>query len=70
VVPAWQSETESLLAPMITWTGHENVLIGLTLILAAVTLAQAIHGHRQRLTHTRFPHPKPTQVRATWLSYE
>jgi hypothetical protein len=46
--PAWQSVTAGLLlALMIAWSGHEDVLMGLALILAAVTLVQAIKGHRR-----------------------
>jgi hypothetical protein len=40
--PAWQSVTAGLLlALMIAWSGHEDVLIGLALVLVAVTLALA-----------------------------
>jgi hypothetical protein len=46
--PAWQSVTAGLLfALMIAWSGHEDVLMGLAFVLVAVTLAQAINGHRQ-----------------------
>lgn len=49
--PAVQSLTAGLLlALMIAWSGHEDVLMGLAFILVAVTLAQAI-GHRP--THRR-----------------
>jgi len=46
--PAWQSVTAGLLlALMIAWSGHEDVLMGLAFVLVAVTLAQAINGHRR-----------------------
>ena len=44
---AWQSVTAwPLFALMIAWSGHEDVLMGLAVVLVAVTLAQAI-GHRR-----------------------
>jgi hypothetical protein len=44
--PAWQTVTAGLLlALMIAWSGHEDVLTGLALALVAVTLAQAIRGY-------------------------
>jgi hypothetical protein len=44
--PAWQTVTAGLLlALMIAWSGHEDVLAGLALVLVVVTLAQAIKGH-------------------------
>ena len=44
--PAWQTVTAGLLlALMIAWSGHEDVLTGLALVLVAVTLTQAIKGH-------------------------
>ncbi len=43
--PAWQSVTAGLLfALMIAWSGHEDVLTGLALVLVAFTLARAIRG--------------------------
>jgi hypothetical protein len=36
-----------LFALMIAWSGHEDVLMSLAVVLAAVTLAQAINGHRR-----------------------
>ena len=46
--PAWHTVTAGLLfAVMIAWSGHDNVLIGLALVLVAVTLVQAIAAHRQ-----------------------
>jgi len=36
-----------LLALMIAWSGHGNVLIGLAVVLLAVMLAEALTGHRR-----------------------
>jgi hypothetical protein len=38
---------------MIAWSGHDNVLIGLAVILVAVLLLPALTGHR------RAPHAGP-----------
>jgi hypothetical protein len=44
--PAWHTMTAGLLfALMIAWSGHNNVLIGLAVLLLAVMLARAITGH-------------------------
>jgi asparagine N-glycosylation enzyme membrane subunit Stt3 len=52
--PGWQSMTAGLLfALMIAWSGHEDVLMGLAVVLVAVTLAQTITGHH------RPPHARP-----------
>jgi hypothetical protein len=52
--PAWQSLTAGLLfALMIVWSGHEDVLMGLAVVLVAVTLTQAIKDHH------RPPHQRP-----------
>jgi Family of unknown function (DUF6064) len=49
--PAWHTVTAGLLfAVMIAWSGHDNVLIGLSVVLLAVILAGAITGH-QRAAH-------------------
>jgi hypothetical protein len=32
---------------MIAWSGHEDVLAGLAVVLVAVTLVQAIKGHHR-----------------------
>jgi len=52
--PAWQSLTAGLLfALIIAWSGHEDVLMGLAVVLAAVALVQAINrDHRP-------PHRRP-----------
>ena len=36
-----------LFALMIAWSGHDNVLIGLAVVLLAVTLTPALTGHRR-----------------------
>jgi hypothetical protein len=52
--PGWQSMTAGLLfALMIAWSGHEDVLMGLAVVLVFVTLAQTINGHH------RPPHGRP-----------
>ena len=52
--PAWQTVTAGLLlALMIAWSGHEDVLAGLAVVLVAATLMQAIKGH------PRPPHAGP-----------
>ena len=44
--PAWQTVTGGLLlALMIAWSGHDDVMIGTALILVVLTLAQAIRSH-------------------------
>jgi hypothetical protein len=54
--PACQTVTAGpLLALMIAWSGHEDVLTGLALVLVVVSLAQAIKGH------PRPPHEGPTR---------
>jgi hypothetical protein len=46
--PAWRTVTAGLLfALMIAWSGHDNVLIGIAVVLIAVMLAHALTGHRQ-----------------------
>ncbi len=32
---------------MIAWSSHEDVLMGLAVVLVAVTLAQAVDGHHR-----------------------
>jgi hypothetical protein len=59
--PAWQTVTAGLLlALMIAWSGHEDVLTGLALVLVAVTLAQAFKD-RPRPPHAG-PIPPPRQA--------
>ena len=53
---AWYTVTAGLLfALMVAWSGHNNVLIGLAVVLVIVTLAHALTSHPR--THAR---PVPT----------
>jgi len=58
--PAWHTVTAGLLlALMIAWSGHDDVLIGTAVVvlaaMLAVTFVQAITGHAR---HTgSIPHP-------------
>jgi Family of unknown function (DUF6064) len=55
---SWQTVAAGLLlAVMIAWSGHDDVLIGTALILVAVTFAQTIRGGAQRLHAGRPPRP-------------
>jgi hypothetical protein len=47
-----------LFALMIAWSGHEDVLMGLALVLVAVTLTQVIRG-RPRVPRTIPATPAP-----------
>ncbi len=47
-----------LLAVMIAFSGHSDVLIGIALVLVAVTFAQTIWGDAQRLHAGRPPRPE------------
>jgi len=52
--PAWHTVTAGLVfALMVAWSGHDNVLIGLAVVVGAVLLVQALTGHR------RAPHAGP-----------
>ena len=52
--PAWHTVTAGLLfALMIAWSGHDNVLIGIAVVLLAWMLVPAITGHH------RPPHGRP-----------
>ena len=57
---AWHTVTAGLLfALMVGWSGHNNVLIGIQ-VLVIVTFAQAITGHPRPPTATsRRPGPPP-----------
>jgi hypothetical protein len=58
--PAWRTVTAALLfALMIAWSGHDQVLIGLAVVLLAVTLAQALTGHRRAPLAGPVPPPQP-----------
>ena len=51
---AWHTVTAGLLfALMVAWSGHDNVLIGLAVVLLTVMLVRALTGHR------RAPHAGP-----------
>jgi Family of unknown function (DUF6064) len=62
----WRDRTSSwqpvaagvLLAWMIAWSSHDDVLIGTALVLAAVTFVQTIWGDAQRLRAGRPPQPE------------
>ena len=52
--PAWHTVTAGLLFALMTgWSGHDNVLIGIAVVLLAWILVQAITGHH------RPPHAGP-----------
>jgi hypothetical protein len=65
--PAWQTVTAGLLlALMIAWSGHEDVLMGLAFVLVAVTLVQAIKGG-SLLPHARPVSPtRPGRLKVSW----
>jgi Family of unknown function (DUF6064) len=65
--PAWRCVTAGLLLGlMIAWSGHEDVLIGLALaVLAAVTLAQSIHGHRRPPRTRPIPPARPGKLKVS-----
>ena len=55
----WQAVTAGvLLAMMIVFSGHDDWLIGIALVLVAVTFAQAVWGDVQRLHAGRQPLPE------------
>jgi hypothetical protein len=63
--PAWQNLTAGLLlALMIAWSGHEDVLMGLAVILAAVTLPQAI-GYRRPPHRRPIPPAQPAKLKVS-----
>ncbi len=58
---SWQTVVAGvLLAAMIAFTGHDDLLIGTALVLTAVTLVLAIRGDTQRLHASRPPRPERT----------
>ena len=64
--PAWQSLTAGLLfALMIAWSGHEDVLMGLAVVLVAVTLAQVINGHRRAPHGTPIPPTRTAKLKVS-----
>jgi uncharacterized protein DUF6064 len=55
---SWQTVAGGvLLAAMIAFTGHDDLVIGIALVLTAVTLVQTIWGDAQRLHASRPPQP-------------
>jgi len=55
----WQTVVAGLLlAVMVAWSGHDNVLIGTALVLVVVTFAQTIWGDAHRLQVGRPPQPE------------
>lgn len=64
--PAGQSLTAGLLfALMIAWSGHEDVLMGLAVVLVAVTLAQVISGHRRPPHGRPIPPARPAKLKVS-----
>jgi hypothetical protein len=64
--PAWHTVTAALVsALMIAWSGHDNVLIGLAVVLLAVTLAQALTGHRRAPHAGPVPSPQPGKLKVS-----
>jgi hypothetical protein len=56
---SWQTVAGGvLLAAMIAFSGHDDLMIGTALVLTAVTLAQTIRGDAQRLRASRHPQPE------------
>lgn len=63
--PAWRTVTAGLLfALMIAWSGHDNVLIGLAVVLLAVLLLPALTGHR-RAQHAGPVPPPPGKLKVS-----
>ena len=64
--PAWQTVTAGLLfALMIAWSGHDNVLIGLAVVLLAVMLARAIPGHQRPPHADLVAPPQPGKLKVS-----
>jgi len=56
---SWQTVAGGvLLAAMIAFTGHDDLVIGIALVLTAVTLVQTIRGDAQQLRAGRPPQPE------------
>ena len=56
---SWQTVAGGvLLAAMIAFIGHDDLVIGTALVLTAVTFVQTIRGDAQRLHASRPPRPK------------
>jgi hypothetical protein len=64
--PAWQTVTGGLLfALMIAWSGHNNVLIGLAVLLVAVLVVAALTGHRRAPQAGPIPPPPPSKLKVS-----
>jgi hypothetical protein len=48
---------------MIAWSGHDNVLIGLAVVLLAVMLALALTGHRRPPRAGPIPPPRAGKLK-------
>jgi hypothetical protein len=63
---AWQTVTAGLLfALMIAWSGHDNVLIGIAVVLLAVMLVQAIAGHPRAPHASTIAPPRPGKLKVS-----
>jgi hypothetical protein len=64
--PAWHTVTAGLLfALMIAWSGHDNVLIGLAVVLLIVMLVRAITGHLRRPHAGPVPPSRPGKLKVS-----
>jgi uncharacterized protein DUF6064 len=64
--PAWHTVTAGLLfALMIAWSGHDQVLIGLAVVLVAVTLTPALTGHRRLSRAGPIPPPPAGKLKVS-----
>ena len=64
--PAWHTVTAGLLfALVIAWSGHDNVLIGLTVVLLTVMLVRAITGHLRRPHAGPVPPSRPGKLKVS-----
>ena len=50
---------------MIAWSGHDQVLIGLAVLLLAVTLTQALTGHRRLSRAGPIPPPSAGMLKVS-----
>lgn len=64
--PAWLTVTAGLLfALMVTWSGHDSVLIGLAVVLLAVMLARAIPRHARPSRAGPVPPSQPGKLKVS-----
>jgi Family of unknown function (DUF6064) len=64
--PAWQTVAAGLLfALMVAWSGHDNVLIGLAVVLLAVMLVGAITRHPRPRRAGPVPPPQPGKLKVS-----